>query len=119
MAKNSILYRGNSYNIKITVTDQNGDPVDWDSITDFILSAYSLKSLKAVATFDVSDLTIDDPTSGIAYANITGDMTESAEEELYIIEYKYKTASEEIGRKGYWGRFVKMKHEKEHFNPGS
>jgi hypothetical protein len=118
MAKNSILYRGNSYKFKITATDVNGDPLDWDDVTNFMLSVYSAKTNKALKTYEKDDLTIDDPSTGIAYFDLTGEDTEAAEEELYIVEYKYKT-DEEKGKKGYLGRFVRMKLEKEHFEAGS
>jgi hypothetical protein len=114
MAKNSILYRGNSYKFKITATDVNGDPLDWDDIDNFLVSVYSIKTNKALKTFTKDDLTIDDPTTGIAYFTLLGTDTDNAEEELYIVEYKYKT-DEEKGKKGYLGRFTKMKLEKEHF----
>jgi replication-associated recombination protein RarA len=114
MAKNDTLYRGNSYTFRIAAKDVNGDPLNWDDVDNFVVCVYSIKSNKALKTFTKDDLTIDDPASGIATFTLSGTDTENAEEELYAVEYKYKT-DEEKGRKGYLGKFVRMKLEKEHF----
>jgi hypothetical protein len=119
MSKSGILYKGCSYNLNITVTDQNGDPVNLDTITDLAIIAYSEKSLKKLKSFTKDDLTIDDPATGVAVAEFTGEETEIAELDMYILEYKYKTETEERGEKGYWGRFVNMKMQNNHFEPVS
>jgi len=117
MAKNSILYRGTSYTIGVFAVDKSQQPVNWDDIDNFKLVIYSNKSKKSLVTFSKSDLLIDDPSTGKAYANITPVMSEAADLDLYIIEYKYKTGDNEYAGKGYWGLFVNMKLEKEHFEP--
>lgn len=115
MSKIGILQPGNSFTFQITAKNLSGDIVDWDDVTDFEFKIYS-KNYKILKTFDKSDLVIDDPSTGIAIAEITGEYTESPElDQLYIAEYKYKVDSKEISAKSEWGTFKRNATAKQHF----
>ena len=108
MSKNGVNYKGVPKPLIFRLKFQ-GAVVDWNTVDSFELAAYTENSKKLLASFEKSNLIIDDPTSGVAVALFTAAHTGKAvENELYIVEWKVKIGAKYGTNKGYWCRFAFM-----------
>jgi hypothetical protein len=100
------LNKGDTYTFSLSFKEGT-TPVNLNDLSNIVVSIYTYDEKRELVRFRKEDLTITDPTSGLATVHLTSSVTENALSTLYIIEVKaISNSGSEVTQKGYLGVFV-------------